>query len=549
MAVSAAMILIAGIIIFLLVYYYRVKKIDRDVMKCDPLRATPAKVYMDGVEYFPTNKFVLYGFQFKSIAGLAPVVGAITAGMLWGWLPALIWILVGNIFIGWVQDYFSCMVSIRNEGKSFGPLSYELIGPRTRNILMIFLVFYLILIMAAFASLAAGMLKASTNSIIPTATVLISGVVVGLLIYKLKMNPFVGTAAGIVLIIAGLLVGASYPIAIPSVDFWLVALLLLCLGAGLTPIWSFTQPTIYMFFYVVFFGLIALVASIIIGNPAYIRPDYTNFFAGLTGSAAMPLWPLLFVTIACGSVSGWHSLVSSSATSKQIENEKDVAPVTAGAMLAEGVLALLALSIIATLSADETKGLSAAQIFTKGASSLLLGSTTAQAYVGLIFIALALAVMMLVVRLGRLTIHEIGGEKIPLLNNKYIASILFLAVAFILASPTLGGTWIYIWVLFGGSNQLMAGLSLMIITLWLIDSKKGWMISGIPGVFMIITTIAALGFASYQSLTKGFSSTPIAPGNIAAGIIGVILIIAALIMCVDIYRAFKRRRSSESVIN
>jgi carbon starvation protein len=549
MVVSAAIVLITGIIIFFLVYFYRVKKIDRDVMKCDPLRATPAKVYMDGVEYFPTNKYVLYGFQFKSIAGLAPVVGAITAGMLWGWLPALIWILVGNIFIGWVQDYFSCMVSIRNEGKSFGPLSYELIGPRTRNILMIFLVFYLILIMAAFASLAAGMLKASAGSIIPTATVLVSGVVVGLLIYKLKMNPFVGTAAGIVLIIAGLFIGASFPVAIPSVDFWLIALLVLCLVAGLTPIWSFTQPTIYMFFYVVFFGLIALVASIIIGNPAYIRPDYTDFFAGLTGSAAMPLWPLLFVTIACGSVSGWHSLVSSSATSKQIENEKDVAPVTAGAMLAEGVLALLALSIVATLSADETKGLSAAQIFTKGAASLLLGSDTAKAYVGLIFIALALAVMMLVVRLGRLTIHEIGGEKIPLLNNKYIASILFLAVTFLLASPTLGGTWIYIWVLFGGSNQLMAGLSLMIITLWLIDTKKGWMISGIPGVFMIITTIAALGFASYQSLTKGFSSTPIAPGNIAAGIIGVILIIAALIMCVDIYRAFRRRRTGERSTN
>lgn len=554
MVVSAAIVLIAGIIIYFLVYFYRVKKIDRDVMKCDPLRATPAKVYMDGVEYFPTNKFVLYGFQFKSIAGLAPVVGAITAGMLWGWLPALIWILVGNIFIGWVQDYFSCMVSVRNEGKSFGPLSYELIGPRTRNILMIFLVFYLILIMAAFASLAAGMLKASTNSIIPTATVLVSGVVVGLLIYKLKMNPFVGTAAGIVLIIAGLLVGSSFPVAIPSVDFWLIALLVLCLVAGLTPIWSFTQPTIYMFFYVVFFGLIALVASIIIGNPAYIRPDYTDFFAGLTGAAAMPLWPLLFVTIACGSVSGWHSLVSSSATSKQIENEKDVAPVTAGSMLAEGVLALLALSIVATLTVADTTGvdgkqLSAAAIFTKGAGALLGGSSTASAYIGLIFVALALAVMMLVVRLGRLTIHEIGGEKVPLLNNKYIASILFLAVTFILASPNLGGTWIYIWVLFGGSNQLMAGLSLMIITLWLIDTKKGWMISGIPGVFMIITTIAALGFASYQSLTKGFSSTPIAPGNIAAGIIGVILIIAALIMCVDIYRAFRRRRKGESATN
>ncbi len=549
MAVNAAMILIAGIIIYFLVYYLRVKKIDRDVMKCDPSRATPAKVYMDGVEYFPTNKFVLFGFQFKSIAGLAPVVGAITAAMLWGWLPALIWLLAGNIFIGWVQDYFSCMISIRNEGKSFGPLSYELIGPRTRNILMIFLVFYLILIMAAFSNLAAGLLKSSINSILPTAAVLLAGIIVGLLIYKMKMNPFVGTAAGILVIIAGLYAGASFPISIADVNVWLLALLVICFIAALTPIWSFTQPTIYMFFYVVFFGLIALVVSSIIGQPEFVRADYTDFFGGLTGATAMPLWPLLFVTIACGSVSGWHSLVSSSATSKQIENERDVAPVTAGSMFAEGVLAILALTIVATLSITDTTGadgnqLSAAGIFTKGAAALLGGSDTAKAYVGLIFVALALAVMMLVVRLGRLTINEIGGENVSFLKNKYIAAILFLAVTFILASPTFGGTWIYIWVLFGGSNQLMAGLSLMIITLWLLDTKKGWMISGIPGVFMIVTTIAALGYASYQSLTKGFASN--LPGNIVAGIIGVILIIAALIMCYDIFMAFQRRRNTNN---
>lgn len=540
MVVNAAVVLLVGIIIFFLVYYLRIKKIDSEVMKCDPNRATPAKVYMDGVEYFPTNKFVLFGFQFKSIAGLSPVVGAITAAMLWGWLPALIWILAGNIFIGWVQDYFSCMVSMRNEGKSFGPLSYELIGPRTRNILMIFLVFYLILIMAAFASLAAGMLKSSVNSIIPTITVLTAGVIVGFMIYRLKMNPFIGTIAGIVLIVAGIFLGPSIPVSFADVNIWLIALLLLCFIAALTPIWSFTQPTIYMFFYVVFFGLVALMVSLILGHPDFVRPAYTDFFAGLTGAAAMPMWPLLFVTIACGSVSGWHSLVSSSATSKQIENEKDVAPVTAGSMLAEGGLALLALSIVATLAVADTKGLAGAAIFTKGAGELLGGSQTAMAYVGLIFIALALAVMMLVVRLGRLTIHEIGGERIPILNNKYIASILFLAVTFVLASPTFGGTWFYIWVLFGGSNQLMAGLALMLVTLWLVDMKKNWMISGIPGVFMIVTTIAALAYASYQSLTK----IPVVSGNIVAGIIGIILIIAALIMCVDIFRAFQGRKNN-----
>ncbi|HLB69824.1 MAG TPA: carbon starvation CstA family protein [Candidatus Methanoperedens sp.] len=544
MVVNAALILVGGIIIYFLIYYFRVKWVDKNMMKCDASRATPANVYMDGVEYFPTNKFVLFGFQFKSIAGLAPVVGAITAAVLWGWLPALLWILIGNVLIGWVQDYFSCMISVRNEGKSFGPLSYELIGPRTRNILMIFLVFYLILIMAAFASLAAGMLKTSINSIFPTAAVLLAGILVGLVVYRMKMNPFVGTAAGILLIAAGTYAGGFLPVTVTDVNVWLAVLLVLCLIAALTPIWSFTQPTIYMFFYVVFFGLIALIATLIFGHPEYIRTDYTSFFAG---AAVMPLWPLLFVTIACGSISGWHSLVSSSATSKQIENEKDVAPVTAGSMLAEGALALVALSIVATLSIADTTGadgnqLTAAGIFSKGASALLGGSTMASAYVGLIFIALALAVMMLVVRLGRLTINEIGGEKVPLFKNKYLAAVLFLLVTFILASPTFGGTWIYIWVLFGGSNQLMAGLALMIITIWLLETKKNWMISGIPGVFMIVTTIAALGYASYQSLTRGFAP-PISPGNIVAGLIGVILIIAAFIMCIDIYRAFGRTRN------
>ncbi len=550
MLVNAAMILIAGIIIYSLIYYLRIKRVDRNTMKCDPSRATPAHVYMDGVEYFPTNKFVLFGFQFKSIAGLAPVVGAITAALWWGWLPALAWILVGNIFIGWVQDYFSCMVSIRNEGKSFGPLAYELIGPRTRNLLMVFLVFYLVLIMAAFSNLAAGMLKASANSILPTASVLAAGVLVGLIIYKLKMNPFVGTAAGIILIVAGTFAGASLPVKIDDVNIWLAALLVLCLVAGLTPIWSLTQPTIYMFFYAVFFGIVALVAALTFGYPDFQRAAYTGF-APVVAGEAKPMWPLLFVTIACGSISGWHSLVSSSATSKQIENERDVAPVTAGSMLAEGVLALLALSIVAVLSADATAGLKPDVIFARGASTILGGSDTAAAYVGLIFIALALAVMMLVVRLGRLTISEIGGERVALLKNRYIASILFLAVTFILASPSFGGTWFYIWVLFGGSNQLMAGLALMIITIWLIDTRKGWMISGIPGVFMIVTTITALGYVSYRSLSSGIASMtsqsladPKWLGNIVAGIIGVILIIAALIMCYDIYAAIQRRRNN-----
>jgi carbon starvation protein len=539
---SAALVLVSGIILFFIVYHLYAKWFDQKIIQVDPEKSTPARTYLDGVEFFPTNKNILFGFQFKGIAGLSPVVGPIVA-IMWGWLPALLWILLGNIFIGWVHDYMSTMVSVRNEGQSFGPLSYRLISSRTRKLLMLFMVFYLILLAAAFTALGAGLLKANVLVGVPTIFVLAAALLVGHMIYKMKMNPVNATVIGLVLIAVGLYIGSNVPVSIADINIWIIFILAVCIIAATTPIYSLTQPALYMFFYVVYFTLVALVLALIVKNPAYVRPAYTGF---IVGPENFPLWPMMFVTIACGSISGWHSLVSSSATAKQIEKETDVRPVSVGAMFSEGLLALLALSIVAILTAKEATALGApAAIFSKSGASILGGSALAQALVGLMFIGLTLGLMLLAMRIARLALSELAGDAIPPLKNRYISAIAFSIIVFLLASPSVGATWIYIWVLFGGSNQLMAGLALWIATLWLVETKKPWIITGIPGVFMIVTTIAALIFASYGVLTKGMDflakgEAVKAGGNLIAGVIGATLVIAALIMCVDIYNAYGR---------
>lgn len=543
--VSAALVLGAGVVIFFLVYHLYAKWVDRKIIEVDPERSTPARTYMDGVEFFPTNKSVLFGFQFKGIVGLAPVVGPIIA-IMWGWLPALLWIIFGVMFIGWVQDYMSTMVSVRSEGKSFGPLSYSLVGSRTRNLLLLFMVFYLFLLSAAFAAVGANLLKANVLAVGPVVVLLLTAVLFGHMVYTMKMNPVKATVIGLVLILAGLFIGSNVPVSIPSADFWILSVLAVSIIAATTPIWRFTQPTLYLFFYVVYFSLILLVLALIFGNPVYVRPA----FAGFVAPNGWPLWPLLFVTIACGAVSGWHSLVSSSATAKQIDRETDVLPVCGGAMMSEGILGLVALSIVAVLTLDEATALGGpAAIFSKGGAALLGGGALAQSLVGTMFVGLALGVLVLAIRIARVTLSELAGDAIPALKNMYVSAIVFSVVVFILASPSIGALWLYIWVLFGGANQLMAGLALWIAALWMINEKKPWIISGIPGVFMIVTTIAALIFASYGVLTKGFGffaagETVKATGNIIAGLIGATLVIAALIMSLDIFRAYTRLKAA-----
>ncbi|MEM0233139.1 MAG: carbon starvation CstA family protein [Candidatus Nezhaarchaeales archaeon] len=545
----AVLAILIGIILYGLVYRYYVKWVDKNVMMVDPKRATPAHVYMDGIEYFPSNKYVLFGFQWKSIAALGPVLGPILA-IQWGWLPAFLWILFGTIFIGWIHDYGSMMVSVRSEGASFGPITYELISPRARTILLWYILWYIVLILSSFTNVVGGLLNTVPQSPLPLLVTTVIGVIAGYLTYKLKVNIVITTVIAIIVMYLGVYLGLMIPIKIDlgvwTIDFWMWVVLIFCFLGAVLPIWVFIQPINYLSFYLVYFGIIGMIIGTFSGI-SYASPTVTAFFdPAVTFSG--PLWPMLFVTVACGAISGWHSLIGSSITSKQLDNEADGSMVAGGAMIAEGIMALVALTTAAILAPDvaigNIKGGKTATNFVTGGSILLnaigIPLDFGKAYATIMLVILAITIMHIGLRITRLVLSELAGPRLGgILRNKYLAAIIVMIIVWIVTSPKTGASFAYLWPTFGGANQLMAGLALMIITLWLLREKRRTIFTSIPMFFMIITTISALIYLSYSGIT-GYIA---APGKIGLGIaaaINIILIILAIVMVSEGYRAYRR---------
>jgi carbon starvation protein len=550
---NSVYILILGFIVAILGYRVYAKYIDAKVMKADSKRATPATMYMDGVEFMPTNKNILFGYQFKSIAGAAPIIGPIIA-IQWGWLPALIWILGGAFFIGWVQDYSSAMIAMRQDGASFGGLSHKLISPRARIILLSFIYFYLLLIAGAFGNVVVSTaigLKAS-----PMAWLLltIGGVLAGQMIYRWKKDIILTTVVTVVIALSGIWLGTIAPsntivgdALSNSRPLWAVVAFVFCYFAAVLPIWRFALPINYVASYIVFLGLLFGIVGIFVLHPDFTLPAYTDFSIKIG-----PLWPIMFVTIACGAISGWHSIVSSSGTARQLENELDARPVGGGVMFVEMMLALFALIIAGTLYASPAeygaaivKGPGA--VFAAGTSKFLgvLGMPVeiGRAYGSVMMIVLAITIMQLVIRFMRISTSELLGDISPIFKNAHVGTI----VASILGiTVVLTGWWQYLWVLFGGANQLMASLALMLITAYLMSEGKPYAWAFYPMIFMFITTIAALVFTSYNLLNKVFSGAVTGEaliGNTLMGIVGFFLVIAALILGVEGFKAFRRYRN------
>jgi len=541
----APLVLLIGLVLYAIVYWCYVKWYDKRVVESDPKRTTPAHTYMDGVEFFPTSRYVLFGFQWKSIAALGPVVGPIIA-IQWGWLPALLWILFGNIFIGWIHDYISVMASVRSEGASFGPITYELISPRARTILVSYILFYLILILSSFTNIVAGTFAAYPVSPIPVLGVTITGVLSGYLIYKLRVSIVTTTILAIILMAISIWLGMAFPFSVPTtiaLDFWIFWTLLFCFIGAVLPIWVFIQPINYLSFYLVYFGVIGMIAGIFVGSPDFSRLAYTTIFdPKLTPSG--PLWPMLFVTIACGAISGWHSLIGSSVSSKQLDSEADAPFVTGGAMLAEGVLAIVSLITVAILTPEAVKGVAAAGIFVLGGSQLLgyVGFPLAvgKAFASVMIIILAITIMHIALRISRLSMSELAGPRVGgIFKNMYISALAVSFVVYLVTSPRFGAAFSYIWGTFGGANQLLAGLALMIGTLWLTSKKRQTVFTAVPMLFMIVTTISALIYLSYTGLLL-YVTDPTKIGGLIASTINVLLLILAIFMCYEGARAFSR---------
>lgn len=545
----AILVIIIGIIVYGLTYRYYVKWIDKNVMMVDPKKATPAHVYMDGIEFFPSNKYVLFGFQWKSIAALGPVLGPILA-IQWGWLPAFLWILFGTIFIGWIHDYGSMMVSVRSEGASFGPITYELISPRARTVLLWYILWYIVLILSSFTNVVGGLLNTVPQSPLPVLITTLVGVIAGYLTYKLKINIVITTVIAIILMYIGVYLGLLIPVKIDlgvwTIDFWMWMILIFCFLGAVLPIWVFIQPINYLSFYLVYFGILGIIIGAFSGV-SYASPPVTTFFdPAVTFSG--PLWPMLFVTVACGAISGWHSLIGSSITSKQLDSEAEGSMVAGGAMIAEGIMALVSLTTAAILAPDvaigNIKGGKTAANFVTGGSTLLsvtgIPIDFAKAYATIMLVILAITIMHIGLRITRLVLSELAGPRLGgILRNKYVTAIIVMIIVWIVTSPKTGAPFAYLWPTFGGANQLMAGLALMIITLWLLREKRQTIFTSIPMFFMIITTISALIYLSYSGVT-GYMADPTKIGLGIAAAINIILIMLAAVMVSEGYRAYRR---------
>ncbi|MDQ1336737.1 MAG: carbon starvation protein [Thermodesulfobacteriota bacterium] len=534
-------VLLWWIVIVVLGYWVYARHVAKSIFEVDGGRATPAKMYMDGVDFMPANKNVLFGFQLNSIAGAAPIVGPIVA-LQWGWVPALLWLGLGVFFIGWLHDFSSAMVSIRNDGDTFGALSYKLISPRARKILLTFVYFYLLLIATAFGNIiTAGISKDPTQ---PFPMLIIIGVafLVGHMIYKARVNILVTTVIALAIIFLSIYLGTVWKISL-SYTTVLICVLIFGYFSSILPVWRFIQPYNYASVYVVYFGIIAGIIGILIGAKPMTLPAFTSWSIGMG-----PLWPILFLTIACGSISGWHSLVSSTATSRQLENELDVRPVTAGAMFAEFTISIIAVIVCATAFSDKAAYLkqvgNPVGIFTSGlggaVTSLGFPASYANALAGAMLIILALTIVNLVFRFMKVASAELLGDALPIAKNPHIATIVALIITFILIKT---GTWLYVWVLFGGANQLMAALALLLTTLFLAQKAKNYKVAIYPMYFMYITTVCGLFYMAFFKLIPAAMKGQKVFGNAFAAAVAVLLIICALILAYDGWKAFRKYRA------
>jgi carbon starvation protein len=561
--------MLSGIIVYGLVYQFYVKWFDKSVVQSDPKRPTPAHTYMDGVEFFPSNKYVMLGWHWKSIAALGPVTGPALA-IVWGWLPGFLWILIGNSLLGWLHDYNSMVSSVRNEGASLGPLTYQLIGKRARKVLVAFLAFYSILIFSAFLGALLPIVKGSGSggaaAMVSFILIAVIGVASGFAIFKGKVNVVavtaislisVGVAVYLSQVVFGTALNSAFVSAIPDAQLQEDILLLSMLGfsflGAVLPLWSFAMPINYLGFYVAYFVIAAIIGSSFVAPQTFAAPLFTSWFAnvaigagsGTISSISFPLWPLLFVTIACGACSGWHGLIGSSLSSKQLDNEADAHFVGGGGMLLEGILGLT--SVVAVGALASTKGIGALGLYVKGGAiyltNLLIPSAAAIAIMSLMVLILGLTLTQLALRFARLAISEMVG--VPFLKNIYVTSIIVSAITFVLTSSRFSAPWGFIWTLFGGSNQLLAGVTLLVTTLWLARIKRNTFLTGIPAIFMLGTTIVALGYTAYATLDIAATTTSSLKiyGNAVAGGIAVILTILGIVLAYDGFKAYRQIRA------
>ncbi|MFC7200964.1 carbon starvation protein A [Halospeciosus flavus] len=504
MAVSIVWMVLFVLVVFSIGYLGYSRYLAQFV-ELDESRETPAHKYEDGQEYVPAKKPVLLGHHYSSIAGGAPIVGPITAAVIWGWVPALLWIAIGNPLLGAVHDFVALSSSLRHEGKSIGYIIGEYVGERGKDMLLWFAFLTIILVVAVFAFVVGVVFEAypaaATSSLLYIALALVFGVY----LYQLDL-PFVpGTVVFVAGVFASVFVGIEYPIALTA-STWVPIILVYAFIASVLPVWTLLQPRDYLSSFLLYAGVGGAIVAVVVGsfltNPvqSLTVSDSIGAYNGFFGTANLPLFPVLFVTIACGTISGFHSLVSSGTTAKQLDKETDARVIGYGGMLGEGLLATLALSTVAIAGVTTGGGVGRAlPNFAEGGGIILTSLGIPLAF-GEVFMALVMVSFLLTstdtaLRLGRYMFEEIVGTPETTIQevgtNRYANAGFQCVIAYGLVAS---GTWSSLWPLFGGANQLLAALALLTATVWLAnwDESKQLISTGVPMVLMSITTVLAL---------------------------------------------------------
>ena len=529
---NAIILVIIGLSFFYLGFRFYSKFIGSRIFDIDDTNIPmPSKTFEDGIDYVPTKKHILFGHHFTSIAGAAPIIGPCVAAF-WGWLPALIWILVGTVFMGAVHDFGALVTSVKEKGRSIADIASTTISKRARLMFLVFIIFLVWLVLAVFAMAIADLFVGIPSSVIPINIEIIIALIMGYLLYKKKLTSLIPSLVALLVLYFFIWVGTLYPIDFTSSmnnqdakNLWILILFIYSAIASLLPVWTLLQPRDYINSHQLFVGLTLLFLGIFVAQPIVDAPAIRSFSESNTPS----LFPLLFVTIACGAISGFHGLVSSGTSSKQLEKLSDARIVGYGGMIGEGTLALAStiaavagISLVAEANLPsvgvvsdlnwavyydswEHASSNKATAFVLGGGALLeslgISMNMANTIMAVLVISFAATTLDTATRIQRFILNEFGlVTKIKFLSNRFFATAIAIIPAILLAfwnfsDPGSGAIrqagWI-LWPIFGASNQMLGALTLMVLTLYYWQKKKPILPLLIPMLFILGITFTAL---------------------------------------------------------
>tara|TARA_Y100001970_G_scaffold50742_1_gene64214 strand:- start:22479 stop:24161 length:1683 start_codon:yes stop_codon:yes gene_type:complete len=507
---------------FFLGYKFYSQYISSKIFKLDNKNLTPAHQKQDNVDFIPTKKHILFGHHFTSIAGAAPIIGPCIA-VFWGWLPALLWVVIGTVFMGAVHDFGALVVSLKEKGRSIADITSSVVNKRTRVMFLCFVMFLTWLVLAVFAMAIAKLFTLYPTSVLPVNIEIIIAITIGYLIYKKKINSFIPSIIALCLLYLFIYLGTLYPIKLNTTNpqnTWIILLFIYSGIASMLPVWLLLQPRDYINSHQLIVGLGLIYASIFV-----FRPEVTAPALNLSNNSP-PIIPFLFVTIACGAISGFHGLVSSGTTSKQIDKASDARMIGYGSMLGEGSLALATIIAsvagIALVTNCEVNGIFHEHLawndyydtwehaaknkfmaFVLGGGALLekLGFSVevARTLISVLIISFAATTLDTATRIQRMIITELGNAtNIKPLKNKIGATLLGVIPAYLL---TLNGTGWKLWPVFGASNQMLAALTLMVLCIYFWKKRRNILPLVIPMLFIMFITIISLSIKTKEFFT------------------------------------------------